>query len=162
MGISTPPPGGHRAERETDGRSAQPRLPGPGPILAAHPWLSDRYHLRDVATQGGRHPERLTQGEDPDGHHDDVEIVVRDSGPGVDSGIAAEVFVHGFTTKAAREGNRGIGLALTRMVCRRRGGEVLIRSVSPSRETGAEFVARMAVERSDPVDSHAKMPVRSS
>jgi two-component system, CitB family, sensor kinase len=53
-----------------------------------------------------------------------VEIVVRDSGPGVAPELAQEVFSHGFTTKAAKEGERGIGLALTRLVCRRHGGEV--------------------------------------
>lgn len=70
-----------------------------------------------------------------------VEIAVRDSGPGVDSTVATEVFEHGFTTKAAQDGERGIGLALTRLICRRRGGEVEIRNT----EDGAEFVARMTV-----------------
>jgi two-component system, CitB family, sensor kinase len=70
-----------------------------------------------------------------------VEIAVRDSGPGVDSTVATEVFEHGFTTKAAQDGERGIGLALTRLICRRRGGEVEIRNT----DDGAEFVARMTV-----------------
>ena len=58
---------------------------------------------------------------------DVVEIVVRDSGPGVASTIASEVFEHGFTTKAARDGERGIGLALIRRICRTRGGDVEVR-----------------------------------
>jgi sensor histidine kinase regulating citrate/malate metabolism len=70
-----------------------------------------------------------------------VEVAVRDSGPGVDSTIATEVFEHGFTTKAAKDGERGIGLALTRLICRRRGGEVEIRNT----DRGAEVVARMTV-----------------
>ena len=70
-----------------------------------------------------------------------VEIGVRDSGPGVDSTIAPEVFEHGFTTKAAQDGERGIGLALTRLICHRRGGEVEIRNT----DDGSEFVARMTV-----------------
>ncbi len=70
-----------------------------------------------------------------------VEISVSDSGPGVDSSIATEVFEHGFTTKAAQDGERGIGLALTKLVCRRRGGEVEIRNT----RDGAEFVARMTI-----------------
>jgi two-component system CitB family sensor kinase len=70
-----------------------------------------------------------------------VELMVRDSGPGVDSTIATEVFEHGFTTKAARDGERGIGLALTKLICRRRGGEVEIRDT----EAGAEFAARMTI-----------------
>ncbi|MEU9954551.1 ATP-binding protein [Streptomyces sp. NPDC050982] len=70
-----------------------------------------------------------------------VEIVVRDSGPGVAPELAREVFLHGFTTKAAQEGERGIGLALTRLVCERHGGEI---SVANTPE-GAMFTARMTV-----------------
>ncbi|MER7415930.1 ATP-binding protein [Micromonospora peucetia] len=70
-----------------------------------------------------------------------VEIVVRDSGPGVAPQLAQEVFTHGFTTKAARDGERGIGLALTRLVCHRRGGEVAVTNT----EEGAMFTARMSV-----------------
>jgi two-component system, CitB family, sensor kinase len=75
-----------------------------------------------------------------------VEITVSDSGPGVDATIATEVFEHGFTTKAARDGQRGIGLALTRLICRRRGGEVEIRNT----HDGAEFVARMTITPAEP------------
>ncbi|MFC8850101.1 MULTISPECIES: ATP-binding protein [unclassified Micromonospora] len=70
-----------------------------------------------------------------------VEIVVRDSGPGIAPELAREVFTHGFTTKAAREGERGIGLALTRLVCKRRGGEVAVTNTAE----GAMFTARMSV-----------------
>ncbi|KOG39892.1 ATPase [Streptomyces resistomycificus] len=70
-----------------------------------------------------------------------VEIVVRDSGPGVAPELAREVFVHGFTTKAAREGERGIGLALTRLVCERHGGEISVTNTPD----GAVFTARMTV-----------------
>jgi sensor histidine kinase regulating citrate/malate metabolism len=38
-----------------------------------------------------------------------VRVVVRDSGPGVAPELAEEVFEHGFTTKAAADGQRGIG-----------------------------------------------------
>ncbi|GGX11446.1 ATPase [Streptomyces chartreusis] len=72
-----------------------------------------------------------------------VEIVVRDSGPGVAPELAQEVFLHGFTTKAAQGGDRGIGLALTRLVCKRRGGEVSVANT----EEGAMFTARMSVGR---------------
>ncbi|MFD8091132.1 sensor histidine kinase [Streptomyces malaysiensis] len=78
-----------------------------------------------------------------------VEIVVRDSGPGVAPGLAQEVFAHGFTTKAAREGERGIGLALTRLVCERRGGEIAVTNTPQ----GAMFSARMSV--SHPADAVA-------
>ena len=70
-----------------------------------------------------------------------VELVVTDSGPGIDAELATEVFEHGFTTKAAQGGERGIGLALTLLICKRRGGEV----VAQNTPDGAEFVARMTV-----------------
>ncbi|OLR92997.1 sensor histidine kinase [Actinokineospora bangkokensis] len=65
-----------------------------------------------------------------------VEVVVRDSGPGVAPAIATEVFTHGFTTKAAEHGNRGLGLALTRQTCVRRGGSVDVHNAG-----GAVFTA---------------------
>jgi sensor histidine kinase regulating citrate/malate metabolism len=66
-----------------------------------------------------------------------VEIVVRDSGPGVAPELASEVFARGFTTKAALEGERGIGLALTQLVCHRHAGEISV--------DGSAFTARMSV-----------------
>jgi two-component system, CitB family, sensor kinase len=64
--------------------------------------------------------------------------VVTDSGPGVAPDIAEEIFTRGFTTKAAEEGGqRGLGLALTRQTCRRRGGSVDV--------AGAVFTARLGV-----------------
>lgn len=71
-----------------------------------------------------------------------VEIAVSDSGPGVSPEVAAEVFTHGFTTKAATAGERGIGLALTRLVCQRRGGEV---QVTSAEEGGAMFTAHLGI-----------------
>jgi two-component system, CitB family, sensor kinase len=73
---------------------------------------------------------------------DVVEVVVRDSGPGVAATIASEVFEHGFTTKAARDGERGIGLALIRRICRNRGGDVEVRDSA----SGAEFAVWMTVQ----------------
>jgi sensor histidine kinase regulating citrate/malate metabolism len=70
-----------------------------------------------------------------------VELVVTDSGPGIDAKLATEVFEHGYTTKAAQGGERGIGLALTMLICKRRGGEVVARNTPD----GAEFIARMTV-----------------
>jgi len=80
-----------------------------------------------------------------------VEITVSDSGPGVDSTIATEVFEHGFTTKAAKDGERGIGLALTKLICRRRGGEVGVRNTND----GAEFLARMTITPAEPREAPA-------
>jgi two-component system CitB family sensor kinase len=70
--------------------------------------------------------------------HGRVRVVVRDSGPGVAPELAEEVFEHGFTTKAAANGRRGIGLALIRMVCARRGGLVSVRN-----DHGAVFTAEL-------------------
>ncbi|MDA2815208.1 ATP-binding protein [Nocardiopsis sp. RSe5-2] len=63
---------------------------------------------------------------------DGVRVRVRDSGPGVPPELAEEVFRRGFSTKGGG-GRRGVGLALIRMVCERRGGAV--------RVEGAEFTA---------------------
>jgi sensor histidine kinase regulating citrate/malate metabolism len=70
-----------------------------------------------------------------------VEVVVRDSGPGVGPELAREVFEHGFTTKAAQSGEHGIGLALTRLVCQGRGGEVRVDNTGD----GAMFTATLNV-----------------
>ncbi|RBM13006.1 histidine kinase [Prauserella sp. PE36] len=71
-----------------------------------------------------------------------VSVVVRDSGPGVAPEIATEVFTHGFTTKAAEHGGpRGLGLALTRQTCRRRGGSVEVHNAG-----GAVFTAVLPFE----------------
>lgn len=72
---------------------------------------------------------------------DTVEVVVSDSGPGIAPELAEEVFTRGFTTKVATDGGqRGFGLALTRLVCTRRGGEVTVQN-----EDGAVFRARLPV-----------------
>ena len=73
---------------------------------------------------------------------DGVAVTVRDSGPGVDPGRFEEVFLQGFTTKAGTTdggaGERGIGLSLVRLVCRRRGGDVTVRN-----DGGAVFSATL-------------------
>ena len=96
---------------------------------------------------------------------DTVELRVWDSGPGVASTLADEVFRHGFTTKAAQAdepggrgqiGGRGLGLALAREVCLRRGGTIAVRNPDDSRvnsdgnsvrngdgNAGALFTARL-------------------
>ena len=55
-----------------------------------------------------------------------VTVQVRDSGPGVAPELVDEVFTSGFTTTAAAGGYRGFGLALTRTICVRRCGTVLL------------------------------------
>jgi sensor histidine kinase regulating citrate/malate metabolism len=69
----------------------------------------------------------------------DVVVTVRDSGPGVSPEVAADVFRRGFSTKvAAFDGQRGIGLALVRLLCVRRGGDVRL-----ANDGGAVFIARL-------------------
>jgi sensor histidine kinase regulating citrate/malate metabolism len=74
----------------------------------------------------------------------EVDVVVRDSGPGVPAGMEAEVFRRGVSTKgstahdAAVPGGRGIGLSLVHLVCTRRGG-----SVTASSADGSVFTARL-------------------
>jgi two-component system, CitB family, sensor kinase len=70
----------------------------------------------------------------------EVQVEVRDSGPGVAPELVQEVFSSGFTTKAANGGPRGFGLALTATICRRRGGAVSVRN-----DGGAAFSARLPV-----------------
>jgi sensor histidine kinase regulating citrate/malate metabolism len=70
-----------------------------------------------------------------------VYVTVRDSGPGVAPELATDVFRRGFSTKSTMDGGeRGIGLALVRLVCVRRGGDVRVVN-----EGGAVFVARLPV-----------------
>lgn len=70
-----------------------------------------------------------------------VEIVVADSGPGIPADLVDSIFEHGITTKRVDPMEHGVGLALTRLVCRRRGGEI-----SVEREDGAtSFIARLGV-----------------
>jgi sensor histidine kinase regulating citrate/malate metabolism len=71
-----------------------------------------------------------------------VRVCDSDSGPGVAPELAEEVFEHGYTTKAASNGQHGIGLALIRMVCARRGGQVSVRN-----DDGAVFTAELPVSR---------------
>ncbi|MFF3572932.1 ATP-binding protein [Nocardia jiangxiensis] len=57
----------------------------------------------------------------------ELTITVHDSGPGVDESLTEEIFRHGFTTKAARDGRRrGLGLALAGQEVRRRGGRIRV------------------------------------
>ncbi len=76
----------------------------------------------------------------------EVEVVVRDSGPGVPAGMEREVFRRGVSTKGASSGGqpseeRGIGLSLVHLLCTRRGGEVTASSVD-----GSTFTARLPAD----------------
>jgi two-component system, CitB family, sensor kinase len=65
-----------------------------------------------------------------------LHVRVGDSGPGIAPDLVDEVFREGFTTKAAHSGPRGLGLALTRQACLRRGGWVRVANAD-----GAVFTA---------------------
>jgi two-component system, CitB family, sensor kinase len=55
-----------------------------------------------------------------------LDITVHDSGPGIDSAAAEHIFRHGFSTKPAGPGGRGIGLALVRQAVQRLRGTLTI------------------------------------
>lgn len=80
--------------------------------------------------------ERLVQIDVVEGA-DEVSVTVRDSGDGVNAEEVDQLFRRGFSTKGS-DGERGIGLALVRLVCRRRGGDVTAHN-----EEGAVFTARL-------------------
>ncbi|MFP5070135.1 ATP-binding protein [Pseudonocardia nantongensis] len=90
------------------------------------------------------------------GADEEVRVEVRDSGPGVASGLAEEVFRAGFSTKAAEIGGRGLGLALARQACLRRGGTI---AVTGGTGTGAVFTASLP-PRPGPGPSGTGDPVR--
>lgn len=73
----------------------------------------------------------------------DVRITVRDTGPGVDTDLGDRVFRPGVSTKEGGPGGRrGVGLALVRVICRERGGDVTVRH-----DNGAVFVATLPLDR---------------
>jgi sensor histidine kinase regulating citrate/malate metabolism len=71
----------------------------------------------------------------------EVEVVVRDSGPGVSPGMEKEVFRRGVSTKERGSGERGIGLSLVHLLCTRRGGEA-----TASSQGGSVFTATLPVD----------------
>jgi C4-dicarboxylate-specific signal transduction histidine kinase len=68
---------------------------------------------------------------------EDVVVTVRDNGSGVPGGSTDHIFRQGFTTKEpGPAGSRGFGLALSRVVCRRSGGNLTV-----ANDNGAVFTA---------------------
>ena len=68
-----------------------------------------------------------------------VNVEVQDSGPGVPDDQADLMFAQGFSTKPDADGDgHGFGLAITRLVCRRRGGDVTVHN-----DGGAVFTATL-------------------
>lgn len=71
-----------------------------------------------------------------------VQVVVRDSGPGVPADVMEDIFRQGFSTKNSPDGGRGYGLALARVVCQRRGGRLTVHN-----DGGAVFTAELSGTR---------------
>ncbi|WP_199853688.1 ATP-binding protein [Plantactinospora sp. BB1] len=82
----------------------------------------------------------------------DTEVVVRvgDSGPGVPPERVEEVFRQGYSTKDPARGHHGLGLALVRLICQRRGGSVEV--------DGASFRARLPL----PATGRAGLPLAAA
>jgi two-component system CitB family sensor kinase len=81
---------------------------------------------------------------------DELRLVVTDTGPGVPEGAVDQVFARGYSTKSsAVAGGRGVGLALVRTICERRGGWVSVRAGDG--DTGAVFTAVLGRDAPDPV-----------
>lgn len=71
-----------------------------------------------------------------------VTVTVRDSGPGVQPAEQDRIFQQGYSSKASvSSAGRGFGLALTRLVCERRGGLASVHN-----DGGAVFSARLPRE----------------
>ena len=68
-----------------------------------------------------------------------ITVVVRDNGVGIGDAELTEIFTQGYSTKdSSSAGGRGFGLALTRLVCRRRAGDV-----QAVNDGGARFTATL-------------------
>lgn len=83
-----------------------------------------------------------------------VEIDVTDSGPGIPPELEQTFFDHGVTTKRVDPLDHGVGLALTRLVCRRRGGEITVERHGDA----TTFVARLGVTALHPPTTPASDP----
>jgi two-component system CitB family sensor kinase len=91
-----------------------------------------------------------------------VEVTVRDNGPGVAPDLIEEVFRQGFSTKdGGGRAGRGVGLALSREVCRRRGGELRLIPAEPdSPAGGATFLAQLPLRAAVPDEAERALPGR--
>ncbi|MCB9305418.1 MAG: hypothetical protein H6565_02370 [Lewinellaceae bacterium] len=82
-----------------------------------------------------------------------VEIRIRDNGPGIDPGIAGDIFQPFFTTKPPGEGNTGLGLSITQdIIVNEHGGQLELNS-----DIGkfTEFIIKIPVHPESPSSSTA-------
>ncbi|MEO5710958.1 MAG: ATP-binding protein [Nocardioidaceae bacterium] len=96
----------------------------------------------DAATSAGAGRPRVDVSVVDDGAA--ITVTVADTGPGVQD--SDDVFRQGYSTKPGGDaGGRGFGLALTRLVCRRRGGDVTVHNQGGN--GGAMFTATLPTLR---------------
>ena len=87
--------------------------------------------------------------------------MVTDTGPGVPEGAVDQVFARGYSTKSsAVAGGRGVGLALVRTICERRGGWVSVRAGDG--DTGAVFTAVLGRDAPHPAPPADQVRVESA
>ena len=108
---------------------------GAAPGVAVQDLLTILGNLLDNAIDAaavGAPPRRvdLTVESDEEG----LDIAVNDSGPAIDAAAVDQMFRHGYSTKPAGMGGRGIGLALVRQAVSRLGGTLAING-----QRGAKF-----------------------
>jgi signal transduction histidine kinase len=85
----------------------------------------------------------------------DVELVVRDDGPGIPPELRGRIFEPFFTTRPAGQGT-GLGLSIVEKLVTASGGSVRVRSAEPR---GTEFVVRLPQQSRDAEDGapHARL-----
>ena len=118
--------GGVEVDDLTGSSSVRIAAPAALVIRAASPVLGNAvHHARSRVTLA------------VDEHHDHVDLLIRDDGPGVDRSVRDVLFDAGVS---AREGGAGLGLGIARRVARSFGGDVTLDDPSASGpESGATF-----------------------
>ena len=99
------------------------------------------------AAAGGASPARVSVRLTIDRATGVIELIVTDSGAGIDPDHLHHIFDRGFSTKPPGSSGRGFGLAVVRDTLARRGGVV---DVASSGVKGTRFVARWPLATGDP------------